>query len=225
MSLIFGEWTLDRDTRQLLQRGEERHLSPKAFDLLSLLVESRPRALAKAELHDKLWPETFVSEAALQSLVAEIRSALADDARHPRFVRTVHGFGYAFSATATAEAEAEPEAAEPETDDDGASHRLYWSEREVTLSKGENVLGRTRDAAIWIDSSSVSRRHACITLAHDRASLEDLDSKNGTFWRDQRISEPVTLADGDAIKVGSIRLTYRVYYGGDETETTPPLLD
>jgi len=223
MRLTFGEWALDEGTRQLLQCGEERHLSPKAFDLLSLLVESRPRALAKSELHDKLWPKTFVSEAALQSLVAEVRSTLADDARHPRFVRTVHGFGYAF----VAEAAAEPDVAEAEAeaDEDDASHRLYWSKREVTLSKGENVLGRTREVAVWIDSSSVSRRHACITLADGRARLEDLDSKNGTFWRDQRISEPVTLSDGDVIKVGSVRLMYRVYYGGDETETSPPPLD
>ena len=214
---------LDESTRQLLQREEERHLSPKAFDLLSLLVESRPRALAKAELHDKLWPETFVSEAALQSLVAEVRSALENDARHPRFVRTVHGFGYAFAAEATAEPDVGEAAAE--ADDEGASHRLYWSKREVTLQKGENILGRTREAAVWIDSSSVSRRHSCITLADDRALLEDLDSKNGTFWRDQRISEPVTLVDGDVIKVGSVRLTYRIYFGGDATETSPPPLD
>ena len=221
MRLTFGEWALDEGTRQLLERDGERHLSPKAFDLLSLLVESRPRALAKAELHDKLWPETFVSEAALQSLVAEVRAALRDDARHPRFVRTVHGFGYAFAA----EAAAEPGVADAEADDDEASHRLYWSKREVTLSKGDNVLGRTREAAVWIDSSSVSRRHACITLADGRARLDDLDSKNGTFWRDHRVSEPVALADGDTIKVGSVRLTYRVYYGGDETETSPPPLD
>lgn len=218
MRLTFGEWTLDRDTRQLLRQGEERHISPKAFDLLGLLVDSRPRALAKSELHDKLWPDTHVSEAALQSLVAEIRSALHDDARQPLFVRTVHGFGYAFAA------EVEQEGTDPEPEDDGASHRLYWSKREVTLSQGENVLGRTREAAVWIDSSSVSRRHACITLSDGRALLEDLESKNGTFWRDQRVDDPIALTDGDVIKVGSVRLTYRVYYGGDETETTPPPL-
>ncbi len=217
MRLTFEGWTWDEATRQLLKGSEERHLSPKAFELLSLLIESRPRALAKAELRDQLWPQTFVSEAALQSLVAEVRAALGDDARHPRFVRTVHGFGYAFAA----EAAAEPGVAEADAGGDAASHRLYWRKREVTLAQGENVLGRTREAAVWIDSSSVSRRHACITLADDRARLEDLDSKNGTFRGDRRITEPVTLADGDVIKVGSVWLTYRVYFGGEETKTSP----
>ena len=72
-------------------------LSPKAFDLLVHLVEQRPRALSKDELHEWLWPGVYVSETNLAGLIAEIRRALGDDARSPRFVRTVQRFGYAFS--------------------------------------------------------------------------------------------------------------------------------
>ena len=101
MNVRFGEFTLDTESRQLRQGDLERHLSPKGFELLRLLIESRPRALSKAELHERLWPATFVSEATLSSLVAEVREALGEQARGGRFVRTVHRFGYAFKGDAT----------------------------------------------------------------------------------------------------------------------------
>jgi len=93
----FGGFTLDSTTRELLRGGEVVHLSPKAFQLLLRLVEERPKAISKHDLHQRLWPATFVTEANLATLIAEIRSALRDDAREPRFMRTVYGFGYAFS--------------------------------------------------------------------------------------------------------------------------------
>jgi DNA-binding winged helix-turn-helix (wHTH) protein len=99
LKLRFDDFTLDDDTRQLLRPDREVHLSPKAFDLLAMLLAARPRALPKAVLHTGLWPDTFVSEANLAMLVAEIRSALGDDARTPRFVRTVQRYGYAFHGT------------------------------------------------------------------------------------------------------------------------------
>ena len=101
MRIQFGPFTLDFETRQLRNAGQAVHLEPKAFDLLSALVLERPKAISKADLQERLWPGTFVSEANLSNLVAEVRAALADPARAPRFVRTVHGFGYAFSGEAT----------------------------------------------------------------------------------------------------------------------------
>src|SRR5688500_2128967 len=101
MQMRFGEFTLDTESR-LLRRGDaERHLSPKAFDLLQLLLTNRPRALSKSELHERLWPSTFVSDATLTSLVAEVRAALGEHAQDGRNIRTVHRFGYAFNGTAT----------------------------------------------------------------------------------------------------------------------------
>jgi DNA-binding winged helix-turn-helix (wHTH) protein len=96
----FGPFTLDLDSRQLTNAGEEIHLEPKAFELLSALVLERPKALSKADLQERLWPGTFVAEANLSNLVAEIRAALGDPARAPKFVRTAHGFGYAFCGEA-----------------------------------------------------------------------------------------------------------------------------
>lgn len=100
MRIRFGPFTLDLESRQLTSAGRDIHLEPKAFDLLSALVLERPKALSKADLQERLWPGTFVAEANLSNLVAEVRAALGDPARAPTFVRTAHGFGYAFCGEA-----------------------------------------------------------------------------------------------------------------------------
>src|SRR6058998_4110806 len=106
--ISFGEFTLDTESREFFRDGQPVHISPKAFLLLEALLERRPAAVPKSALKDRLWPSSHVSEASLASLVAELRSALADDAREPRFIRTVHTYGYAFCGTAEAEAEPGP---------------------------------------------------------------------------------------------------------------------
>src|SRR5262245_30662821 len=96
MSLSFGDFELDQERRQLLRSGQAVPLEPKAFDLLSLLVERRPRVLSRAQIRDVVWPGVFISESTLNQSVNSIRQALDDDAREPRYIRTAHGFGYAF---------------------------------------------------------------------------------------------------------------------------------
>ena len=106
MKVRFGECILDAESRVLLRSGQPVHITPKAFQFLAFLVEARPRALSKAELQEKLWPATFVSDGNLATLVKEARTAIGDDARQPSYIRTVHGYGYAFGGDARA---AEPQ--------------------------------------------------------------------------------------------------------------------
>jgi TolB-like protein/Tfp pilus assembly protein PilF len=101
MRLLFGDCTFDSVARTLMRSGETVRLSGKAFQLLEMLLAARPNPIDKSDLFAKLWPDTFVSEANLASLIKEIRAAIGDDARNPRFVRTVHRFGYAFSGPVT----------------------------------------------------------------------------------------------------------------------------
>jgi serine/threonine-protein kinase len=101
MRLLFGDCTFDSDARTLTRGGESVRVSGKAFQLLELLLGARPNPISKTALFAQLWPDTFVSEANLASLVKEIRAAIGDDARAPRYVRTVHRFGYAFSGAVT----------------------------------------------------------------------------------------------------------------------------
>jgi DNA-binding winged helix-turn-helix (wHTH) protein len=203
----FGEFTLDTESREFFRDGQAVHVSPKAFLLLEVLLERRPAAVPKTALKERLWPSSYVSEASLASLVAELRSALGDDAREPRFIRTVHTYGYAFCGTV----EGSPAAPAPAAAGDDRVCRLVWRDREVTLAEGENLLGRDRQALVWIDSATVSRRHARIVVTDGEAVIEDLGSRNGTSVRGEKIQGAVRLADGDRIRLGAATMTFRVF--------------
>jgi DNA-binding winged helix-turn-helix (wHTH) protein len=214
MRVRFGECVLDSDTRQLSVRGEAVHLSPKAFQFLELLLESRPKALSKSEIHERLWPGTFVSDGALASLLVEVRSATGDSARESRFVRTVHRFGYAFSGSAQ-------ELRERVSAGGGRKsiYRLIWGTREISLSLGENLLGRDEASIVWIDDGLVSRRHARIVIDETGAVLEDLGSKNGTYLRGKRIEGSRKLADEDQVTIGPASMIFRVFKQTASTAT------
>jgi DNA-binding winged helix-turn-helix (wHTH) protein len=202
--LHFGRITFDAETRQLLRGEAAVHLSPKAFELLKVLVDNRPRALSKNELHKHLWPATFVSEANLTSLIAEVREALEDPARHSRFIRTAHRFGYAFCGEETPAADA------ASSIECASFCWLLKDGRRVPLRPGENILGRD-DGGIRIDSPTVSRRHARISISGGEALLEDLGSKNGTFLRGVRVlTAAVRLTDGDEVRTGSVVFRFRM---------------
>jgi DNA-binding winged helix-turn-helix (wHTH) protein len=209
----FDEFTVDTQTRRLLRNGDERHLSPKAFDLLVLLIDNRARAMSKTELHEKLWPAVFVLETNLAGLVAEIRQALGDPASEPRFIRTVHRHGYWFVGTLLAESVVERHVTSR------IKYWLVWETRQVPLSEGSNIVGRAPDAEVWIDALGVSRHHARITLTAGDATVEDLGSKNGTYLRGARLTTPRRLSDGDQIRLGSVVITFRVPPPAGSTET------
>jgi DNA-binding winged helix-turn-helix (wHTH) protein len=213
----FAKCVFDRGARELVRDGARQELGPKAFQLLDLLLEVQPRAAAKAEIHDRLWPDTFVSESSLPRLVAEVRAAIGDDAKHPSMLRTVHRFGYAFIAPV----EPEPPAARRAAPSAPAptACRLVWADRHIALHTGENVIGRAAEAAVWIDQARVSRHHARIDVDGARARLHDLGSRNGTFVRGQRVEGPVDLADGDEIVIGSVLLIFRTSGGNSTTES------
>jgi len=209
--LAFADCAFDGETRELFRAGEPVHLSPKAFRLLELLLEARPRALSKAEIHGKIWPDAFVSEATLASLVAEIREAIGEDGRGAGCIRTVHGFGYSFAGAA---------AEVPRPGGTGeSSWRLIHEDRVIPLPEGETVLGRDPGAGIRLSSDSISRRHARIVIAQGSATIEDLGSKNGTYVRDERIKGPTALRHEDPVRLGGVRVTLRVVPDDQSTRT------
>jgi DNA-binding winged helix-turn-helix (wHTH) protein len=214
----FGLFVLDGGTRELRRGQEPVHLAPKAFDLLSTLIEQRPRAVSKAALYERLWPNTFVDEANLAILVAEIRAALGDSARKPAFIRTVYGHGYAFSgeAVSVGASSAGPTTTAP-------TCWLVSKARHVSLHEGENIIGRDPAADVWLDARGISRRHARIVVAGALASVEDAGSKNGTWLKGRRIESAEALKDGDQLKFGSVPMTFRVWLDGGSTDTTGAL--
>lgn len=213
MRVSFGDFVLDRGARQLQRGDDTRHLGPKAFDLLELLLDHRPNVVARHRIRDLLWPGTFVAESTLATVVAEVRAALGEDAKRPGFVRTVHGVGFAFCGQA---AESRPRRGHPTS---AVAYRLVLKDREIALDQGENLLGRVDDGAVWLESPTVSRRHARIVVNGGHVVLEDLASKNGTFVHGRRITAPTPLADGDSFKLGRVGMKLRAVRPDEATQT------
>ncbi|HEX2457858.1 MAG TPA: winged helix-turn-helix domain-containing protein, partial [Vicinamibacterales bacterium] len=164
MSVRFGTFEFLADRRQLLHDGAEVHLTPKAFDLLGLLIARAPAVVKREEIHAHLWPGTFVSDATLAGLVKEVRRALGDD-RAGAIIRTAHRVGFAF--TGSTDASAPPQAVPV------ATHWLVVGPRRIPLKNGANVIGRDPDATVWLDVPGVSRRHAQVIVENGAAVLED----------------------------------------------------
>lgn len=189
----FGEHTLDVGSRLLVCDGEVRHLSPKAQHLLRLLIAARPNAVSRQELFDKLWPSTFVADTNLPCLVNEVRRALGDDPREPRFIRTVHGFGYAFHGAVAEETRAA-----------GVAATLLCEDRSFLLPEGEHIVGRAADAHVVLTHSTVSRYHARLSIRGCGIAIEDLGSKNGTFVDGRRVEEPHPLHRHSRIAIAAL---------------------
>jgi DNA-binding winged helix-turn-helix (wHTH) protein len=213
MRISFGTFVLDADCRQLTQARREIHLTPKAFELLVALAEARPKVLSKVVLQQHLWPDTFVAEANLSNLVAEIREALGDEARTPQFIRTAHGFGYAFCGTTT------DLKSDKRREVDGPLCWLDWGGRRFPLAMGESVVGRDPNLAVSLEGATVSRRHARLMVTNDGTTIEDVGSKNGTFLGEERVTGPVQLTNGDVLHIGKVRATFHVRGQAGSTET------
>jgi DNA-binding winged helix-turn-helix (wHTH) protein len=202
MRVRLGDCVFDSEARELTRRGVAVQLSPKAFQLLFFLLERRPKAVPTSELHDLIWPGVFVSYTSLPRVVTEVRHALQDDARRPRFVRSVRGFGYALAGGEVREAVPESMLEAP------ARCALLWGKRKIPLAEGETLIGRGSDCGVRIDSTRVSRHHARIRVAGGEAVLQDCQSKNGSYVRGKRLEGSVSLEDGDSIKMGPAVLVF-----------------
>lgn len=207
MRVGFGPFVLDDGTRQLTRGSEVLHLSPKAFQLLALLVQARPSVVDRATLRQHLWRDTHVVDAALGNLVAEVRVALGNEAS---ILRTVHGVGYAFGG------DAKDLSAPPQTDPLGPPRFwLVWKDRAIILAQPDSTIGRDPTCGVWIDAPGVSRRHARIRIPEPDEDgtpvIEDLGSTNGTDVNGRVVSTTTTLEDGDAIALGEATLTFRAW--------------
>jgi len=218
MRVRFGSCVLDSGARELRRGDGPVHLSPKAFDILEILVARRPNVVAKDVLLDEVWPGKVVEEANLAIVVGEIRKALGDDPRSPATVVTVARRGYRFAAQAE-DLDARP----PEEARDGGYVRwwLAWHDKTLPLREGENLVGRHPASDVWINGSSVSRTHARIVAGPDGVVIEDRGSRNGTFVKGERIAAPHALVDGCTVTFGSERATFRQWSDEAAVGTEP----
>jgi DNA-binding winged helix-turn-helix (wHTH) protein len=207
----FKHLTYDSARRQLLDADcHSLHLTPKAFELLSLLIQRAPDVVTKAEIHGRLWPGVFVSDATLAGLVKELRRVLEDHDPSSPIIRTAHRIGYALCDVERA----------GEKRLTLAAHWIVDEHRRIALHQWENIIGRDPHSDVWVDLAGVSRRHARIVIRDARAEIEDLGSKNGTSVRNTQVTGPYMLRDGDAVHIGPAPLMYRFSESGASTETT-----
>src|SRR5262249_5731581 len=102
MRYIFGEWTLDTQRAELHCAGRVSRLRRKAFQVLAYLLAHPDRVIAKQELCEQVWPQQFLSDAALESTIKAVRQALGDSGRCQRLIQTIYGQGYRFLAAVEA---------------------------------------------------------------------------------------------------------------------------
>ena len=200
--MVFDRFAFDSERRELLNGAQAVHLGPQAFRLLEILITNHPRAIPKHELHEAIWQGTFVDESNLAGLINELRAALGDPARKPRFIRTVHGFGYAFCYALKSGSPPQP------------AGSVFFRGHEFPLKEGANVLGRDATADIQIDDTTVSRKHAAITIREDAVTLEDLDSKNGTYIDGVKLTGSASIHEGQTFVLGDASIVFRRSRGG-----------
>jgi len=201
MRLKFRDCVLDLDAR-LLERGNGIvPLEPKMYELLEVLIKRRPAVVTNNELDELLWPRTYVARTSLTRLVSELRAVLGDTPRDSCVIRTVYKTGYAFCADVTRL---------PSMRSAPATLEALWRTQSFPLADGEQVAGRDMECALIVDGTTVSRRHARITVSNGAATIEDLGSTNGTHVNGTRISAPTRLVPGDEFALGSEMLRVRL---------------
>ena|SRR5712691_4317757 len=92
----FGPYRLDVETGQVWRGTQSVKLTPKALAALHLFIMRPGQVVTKDELFQTVWPDTVVSDDALTSCIQELRRALRDNAKRPRYIETVYRRGFRF---------------------------------------------------------------------------------------------------------------------------------
>jgi DNA-binding winged helix-turn-helix (wHTH) protein len=222
MKVRFGSFVFDSGARELLKYEEPSgasrpvHLSPKAFDVLEILLARRPNVVTKEVLLSEVWPGKVVEEANLAIVVGEIRKALGEDSKTPAIIVTVARRGYRFAADAQDVVRSGGSEAERYV-----RWWLSWNDKTLPLREGENIVGRHPSSSIWIDGTSVSRTHARIVASAGQVTVEDRGSRNGTFIDGRKITGPHVLVDGATVTFGSEETVFRQWSDEGAAGTEP----
>lgn len=207
MRYQFDGFELDTGLMELHASGGIRvPMEPQVYDVLAYLVEHRDRLVPKEELLDHVWPEKYVTEAALNSRLAWARKAIGDNGRDQRLIRTLHGRGYRF----TGAVEVVSETASPRADSvpasvqrpirfckaaDGTRIAYTTSEGGPPLVKSANWLTH-----LELDASNPVWRHVWNDLAQD-FSLVRYDARGSGLsdWDVARFSFEAWVEDLEAV--------------------------
>jgi Tol biopolymer transport system component/DNA-binding winged helix-turn-helix (wHTH) protein len=169
----FDSVEIDVQNLRLTVGSEIRAVEPKSFRLLLFLIENRGRALTKDEIMAAVWPATAVSDNSLARAITQIRKALDDDPKAPRFIETVPTVGYRFVGDVRPEVKQEasevaPELVQPESAPlvprqpvPGERRPFQWS---VLATAAVATALLTGGAAWWIRGSPVAKLTTFVRL-------------------------------------------------------------
>ena len=217
-----GELLVDPNLGRLTRGATTVHVELRVMDVLVYLAIHTSELVTRKQLIDSVWGTEFISDNTLTHAIAELRSALEDDAKNPTYIETLHRRGYRLLARV-----GDPKSKESGNAAERSLVSVVDGDRRIRLGKGENIIGRLPWATVTIQSLQVSRRHAQIVVDDERTILEDLGSKNGTRLNGRPVYRPSTLSDGDKISLGSHVVA--IHFSADTntaeagTPTRPPL--
>jgi len=222
------DWLVEPELNRISNRETSIHLEPKAMEVLLCLAESAGVVVPRQILVDRVWATEFITDSTLTHAVADLRRALADDARAPRYIETIPKRGYRMVAEVVADGSPDPAGDQPSLRRQplavvvGTSvrlgsrdllelgdHFLFLGDHEIPLLGRMLVFGRDQEADIQILVPEASRNHARLEIEPDEVTIEDLGSKNGTLVNDERIEGRCRLSSGDTIGIGPTKMVYR----------------
>jgi class 3 adenylate cyclase/tetratricopeptide (TPR) repeat protein len=182
MRYVFGECTLDTQRAELVRAGCVYRLRRKVFQALAYLLAQGDRVVSKQELCAQVWPEQFISDAALESVIKAVRQVIGDSGRSQRLLQTVYGQGYRWVAAVTTADQTPPDCpamlapARPSTDGSPQMDALATTgarERGAPVATGEwklvtvlcCALAAPPPEAPWEAEPHYSALHALVVLA------------------------------------------------------------
>ena len=205
----FGPFLYDAASHGLLRGGAEIPLTHKSRELLLLFLHNPGRLLTREEITEKVWPDVAVTDDAVRFQVAELRKAFAEEGG--AYIRTIRRRG--LSVGGPGEAGRRP--ARPPRGPD-AAHRVRStaSASSSRVARSSSWKARTSSAAIPTrPSGSTTLRSRGGTpgssIGGGKATLEDLESKNGTLLNGKKIEKRMALSDGDELRVGPETMVLR----------------
>lgn len=180
----FGRFRIDPAQRLLLRDGRVIPLTPKVFDTLLLLVESRGRLMEKDELMEALWPDTFVEEGNLMQNVSRLRKVLGDNSGE-QYIETLPRRGYRFVA--------EVRQVKEEGADDGAElivrkrTRAHISTPETKDDAADSAV--TKDAALATVAAQPAglNGHAAQAVASTQSLRPQPSASPFRFWKSKAV--------------------------------------
>lgn len=222
------DWIVEPQLNRVSNGEVSVRIEPKTMEVLLCLAGHAGEVVSRRDLVDAVWTVEFITESTVNHAVADLRKALDDDAREPRFIETIPKRGYRLLISPGGHPQKEFPARRPaahrgplaviidqevslgkRAGSGSIGHFLFLAETRIPLRGNPVVFGRGEDADIQILVPEVSRRHARMEFEPLTTAIEDLGSKNGTLINNTPIVNRHELRSGDTIGIGPTTMIYR----------------